>query len=74
VTQLALGFWGVGQAFVMSLCVGQLKLPEELEDWALAFGLGFAGFLGQTCLTLALKYETSGVVAMGMQLNALLLC
>jgi hypothetical protein len=55
----------VGQAFVMCLCVGHLKLPDELADWALGFALGLVGFLGQITITLALKYETSGVIAMG---------
>jgi len=63
--QLAYGVWGVCQAFIMCLCVGHLKLPEEPVDWALGFAVGLVGFLGQITLTLALKYETSSVIAMG---------
>jgi len=49
----------------MALIMGVFELPQGPTDWSLAISLALLTFLGQTLITLALKYEQSGIVSLG---------
>ena len=58
-------FWGVSEALGASLITGVLKLPEGLHDSIVIYVvLPMLVFLGQFTLTLALKFENAGPVAL----------
>ena len=50
---------------MLGLSIGELELPVGLTDWALGISLAVLTFMGQTFITLALKYEQSVVVSLG---------
>jgi len=61
---LFFGLWGTGETLVLALIVGRLELPRCSEDWGIAVGLAVATFIGQTCMTLAFKFEQAGTISL----------
>jgi drug/metabolite transporter (DMT)-like permease len=56
--------WGAVAAIIMCLYQGVFILPTEIHHVLLLVASGATSFLGQTFLTLGLKYESAGVVAL----------
>ncbi|ODN00885.1 Solute carrier family 35 member G1 [Orchesella cincta] len=61
---LVLGCWGTVVSIIGSVIVGEFRLPQSLEHWALAVALAVITLLGQVLLTLALQCEQAGPVSL----------
>jgi drug/metabolite transporter (DMT)-like permease len=64
VVTLFFGIWGSAETLLLSLLVSQLEIPQEMNDWLLAGALAGLTFIGQTCMTLAFKFEQAGTISL----------
>ncbi|ODN00876.1 Solute carrier family 35 member G1 [Orchesella cincta] len=58
------GFWGSFQSLALSASISKFQPPEGVEHWMMAIGLASVTFIGQTCITLAFKFEQAGTVSL----------
>ena len=64
ISTISFASWGVVVAGILSLHNGVFIKPTQYDHMLLLFASGATSFLGQTFLTLGLKYESAGVVAL----------
>lgn len=60
---LSVGCWGTLQSVVCAYAIGELRLPETGQDWALAGGIAAVGLINQVAMNLALQCEQANPVA-----------
>ncbi|CAL8125727.1 unnamed protein product [Orchesella dallaii] len=58
------GFWGSFQSLALSATISKFQPPEGVEHWMMAIALASVTFIGQTCITLAFKFEQAGTVSL----------
>ncbi|CAL8144799.1 unnamed protein product [Orchesella dallaii] len=61
---LSFAIWGLIECVVVSFAIGVLEAPKTLEEVGLLLATAALAFSAVTCLTLALKYEQAGPVAL----------
>jgi len=64
VITISFASWGVIVASILSFQNGVFIQPSQWDHILLLVASGVTSFLGQTFLTLGLKYESAGVVAL----------
>ena len=58
------GLYSVIECFICSAVTNTLELPKTEEDWFLAITMAAMAFFGQSCFTMALKFEDAGPISL----------
>jgi len=61
---LFFALWGLAECIVVACVMGVLEVPKDFREVGLIITTAFLAFFAQTCITLALKYEQAGPVAL----------
>ncbi|CAL8099512.1 unnamed protein product [Orchesella dallaii] len=61
---LFFALWGLIECLVVAYAIGVLEVPKDMREVGLIILTAFLAFFAQTCVTLALKYEQAGPVAL----------
>lgn len=61
---LCFGLWGLLQSIIMANVLGVFEVPANYQQVGFIILSAFLAFGAQTCITLALKYENAGPVAL----------